>query len=74
MTGEVIMAEQRIDITIDKDGRIKAETGGIKGAVCLDALQELLGKIDDLESFDKTDEYYQMEDVHTDNTVSRRQQ
>ncbi|MHB9294741.1 hypothetical protein PilKf_00466 [Pillotina sp. SPG140] len=68
------MAEQRIDITIDRDGKIKAETEGIKGTVCLDALQELLGDIDDLESFDKTDEYYQMEDVHTKNTITRRQQ
>jgi hypothetical protein len=68
------MAEQRIDITIDRDGKIKAETEGIKGAVCLDALQELLGEIDDLESFDKTDEYYAMEAVHTKNTITRSQQ
>jgi hypothetical protein len=68
------MAEQRIDITIDRDGKIKAETEGFKGPTCLDALQELLGELDDLESFDKTDEYYQMELVHTDNTITRRQQ
>ncbi|GHU47450.1 hypothetical protein FACS1894200_02840 [Spirochaetia bacterium] len=63
------MAEQRIIVAIDRDGKIKAETQGFKGAVCLDALQELLGEIDDLESCGKTDEYYQKERVHATTKV-----
>jgi hypothetical protein len=51
--------EQRIDITIDADGQIKAATGGFKGKSCLTELDELLGEIDMLESFTKTDEYFQ---------------
>jgi hypothetical protein len=53
------MAERRIEITIDQDGKINASTEGIKGAVCLDALEELLGNIVELESYEKTGEWYQ---------------
>ena len=60
------MAERRIEITIDQDGKINAQTEGIKGEMCLDALQELLGELDDMESVSKTDEFYQKETVaHT---------
>ena len=55
------MAERRIEITIDQDGKINAQTEGIKGEMCLDALQELLGELDDMESVSKTDEFYQKE-------------
>jgi hypothetical protein len=53
------MSEQRIIVTIDDSGKINAETEGIKGEVCIDELQKLLGEIADLESVSKTDEYYQ---------------
>jgi hypothetical protein len=55
------MAEHRIEIIIDHDGKINAETEGIKGEMCLDKLQELLGTLDDMESISKTDEFYQKE-------------
>jgi hypothetical protein len=57
------MAEQRIDITIDEDGKIKAATEGIKGELCLAQLEVLLGELDDVESFSKTDEFYQKQTV-----------
>ncbi len=53
------MAEQKIIITIEEDGKIKAETQGIKGEVCLEELQELLEDVGELTSLKKTDEYYQ---------------
>jgi hypothetical protein len=59
------MAEHRIEITIDQDGKINAATEGIKGEMCLDKLQELLGELDDMDSVSKTDEYYQKENVVT---------
>ena len=31
------MAERRIEISIDQDGKINAQTEGIKGEMCLDA-------------------------------------
>jgi hypothetical protein len=59
------MAEQRIVVTIDGEGKINAETEGIKGAVCLDTLQKLIGEIADLESITKTDEFYQKVELKT---------
>ena len=38
-----IMAEEQIKITIDENGTFHAETHGLKGSDCLDALDELLG-------------------------------
>lgn len=53
------MAEQRITITINEDGKISATTEGIKGETCLEELEELLGGLDDCASVKKTDEFYQ---------------
>lgn len=53
------MAEERITITIDEDGKISASTQGMKGEMCLAELEELLGKNINLLSVSKTDEYYQ---------------
>ena len=39
------MAEEQIKITIDKNGSFHAETHGLKGEDCLDALDELLGNL-----------------------------
>jgi hypothetical protein len=59
------MAEHRIEITIDQDGKINAATEGIKGEMCLDKLQELLGELDDMDLISKTNGYYQKENVVT---------
>jgi len=67
------MPEQRIVVTIDDSGKINAETEGIKGEVCVDELQKLLGEIADLESFSKTDEYYQEIDQSVSGTATIRQ-
>jgi hypothetical protein len=53
------MAEQRIVITIDENGKIHATTEGIKGEMCLDELQKLLENLVELDSITKTDEFYQ---------------
>jgi hypothetical protein len=53
------MAEHRIEITIDQDGKINASTEGIKGEMCLAKVQDLIGELADLESYDKTDEWFQ---------------
>jgi hypothetical protein len=63
--------EQRIVITVDENGKINAATEGIKGEMCLDELQELLDEAADLESFSKTDEYYQANELHTQKTIKR---
>jgi len=65
------MAEQRIEITIDENGKINAATEGIKGEMCLAELQELLGAEDNLQSVAKTDEFYQKNEL--EKIIERRQ-
>lgn len=57
--GVITLAEQRITIEIDEDGKILAKTGGFKGESCLEALQELLEEHLSPSSFKPTDDYYQ---------------
>ena len=61
------MAEQRIVVIIDENGKINAKTDGIKGEVCIEELQKILGEVADLESVSKTDEYYQHNELHAKN-------
>jgi hypothetical protein len=65
------MAEQRIVITLDENGKINAATEGIKGEMCLDELQNLLGEIAELESISKTDEYYQTNELAAKTVIKR---
>jgi hypothetical protein len=57
--GGIILAEQRITIEIDEDGKISAKTSGFKGETCLEALQELLEEQLSPATFKPTDDYYQ---------------
>ena len=66
------MAEQRIVITIDENGKIDASTDGIKGEMCLTELQSLLDDLENLQSIKKTDEYYQQNELSNKNLVSNR--
>ena len=66
------MAEQRIVITIDENGKINASTDGIKGEMCLSELQELLDDMENLQSVKKTDEYYQANELKTKNLLRNK--
>ena len=66
------MAEQTITITIDENGKIKAETSGIKGEICLDTLQELLEDQGNLLSVKKTDEFYQEQHIKVQNKIQNK--
>lgn len=68
------MAEQRIVITIDENGKINASTEGIKGEMCLDELQELLGSFEELQSINKTDEFYQSNELKSQNKIQNKKQ
>lgn len=63
------MAEQRIVITIDENGKINASTEGIKGELCLDELQKLLGDLADLDKVTKTDEFYQENELKSKSKI-----
>jgi hypothetical protein len=64
------MPEQRIVITIDEQGKISASTEGLKGEVCLDELQKILGEEADLGSLSKTDEFYQSAEQKTQQKIN----
>lgn len=68
------MAEQRIVITIDENGKINASTEGLKGEMCLDELQELLGNLEELESISKTDEFFQADQLKSQVKVQNKKQ
>ncbi len=53
------MAEQRIIVEIDEDGKITAKTNGFKGEACLDELQKLLGEEAAPSKLKPTDDFYQ---------------
>ena len=53
------MKELTIEIEIDENGLIEAETFGFKGKVCESELNELLQSDFVIENIDKKDEYYQ---------------
>ena len=67
------MAEQRIVITIDENGKINASTDGIKGEMCLSELHELLDDMDTLQSVKKTDEFYQTNELKNKNIARNKQ-
>lgn len=67
------MAEQRITITIDENGKINASSDGIKGEMCLTELQELLDNEEMLQSVKKTDEFYQSVETKTNNIIKNKQ-
>lgn len=67
------MAEQRITLTIDENGKINASTDGLKGEMCLTELQEILDDFENLQSVKKTDEYYQSAEVKINNIIRSKQ-
>ena len=68
------MEEHRIVITIDENGKINASTEGIKGEMCLDELQKLLGELTVFESVMKTDEFYQTNELKSINKIQNKNQ
>ncbi len=66
------MAEYRITITIDENGKINASTEGIKGEMCLDELQKLLGDLAEIKIITKTDEYYQKTEVKNQKQIKNK--
>ncbi len=53
------MQEFNIEIEIDEDGNIKAESKGIKGELCVTELNDILKGLEGDESFKNKPEYYQ---------------
>jgi hypothetical protein len=66
------MAEIRIEIEIDENGKILAKTDGLKGETCLEELELLLGEADVLQEVTKTDEYYQSQSTKVKKTIKNK--
>jgi len=57
------LAEQRITIEIDEEGKIIAKTSGFKGEACLEELQKLLDEEISPLSLKPTDDFYQKDTI-----------
>lgn len=66
------MAEQRITLTIDENGKINASTDGLKGEMCLTELQEILDQNEILQSVKKTDEFYQTQEIIVNKEIKNK--
>lgn len=66
------MAEQTIIIEIDENGKIKAETQGIKGEMCLTELENLLAELIDVQSISTTDEFNQKTQIKNQQNIKNK--
>ena len=53
------MQEFNIEIEIDEDGNIKAETKGMKGDICVGELEEILSELEGEQNYKNKPEFYQ---------------
>jgi hypothetical protein len=56
------MEQQRIKITIAKDGGVDFQTEGFKGHACAEATQEIEVMIGSVKSTEKTADWYKKDD------------
>ena len=54
-----MMQEFNIEIEIDEDGNIKAETKGMKGDICVSELEDILAELEGEQSYKNKPEFYQ---------------
>ncbi|MFK4784810.1 DUF2997 domain-containing protein [Fusobacterium sp. MFO224] len=58
---------EKIIINIDEEGKIEANTEGFKGEVCLDALNEILEGMGEIDNIKKTSDYFKK--INIENTA-----
>ena len=52
------MQEYKIEILIDEEGNIKAETNGMIGDICIKELEKILKNVEGKQSFSNKPEFY----------------
>jgi len=65
------MQEFNINIEIDEDGNIKAETKGMKGEVCVDELKNILKGLEGEQTYKNKPEFYS-KNLKTSNQILRK--
>ena len=65
------MKEYKIEVEIDENGNIKAETKGMEGKVCVDELDQILAGLGEITEDKKKPEYYKQQKVTKTQKVGR---
>ncbi len=67
------MAEEKIILQIDSEGKISAQTQGFKGEICLKELEKLLDGIAEIQDVKKTDDYFAKQTTTASSYIQRKQ-
>lgn len=54
--------EKKINVLVNKDGKISVETDNYKGQSCVTAIKELFSEFLEIENFDYKSDYYEDEE------------
>ncbi|NEW60231.1 DUF2997 domain-containing protein [Sulfurovum sp. bin170] len=65
------MKDYKIEITIDKDGNIKAETKGMEGKICITELDEILAGLEGERKEKNKPEYYKKQKIVTKQQIKK---
>ena len=65
------MKDYKIEITIDKDGNIKAETKGMEGKICITELDEILAGLEGERKEKNKPEYYKKQKIVTKQQIRK---
>jgi hypothetical protein len=65
------MQTYKIEIEIDEDGNILAETKGMEGKVCISELDEILAGMGKQQEVKKKPEFYKKQKVTNSQKISR---
>lgn len=65
------MKELKIELTLDENGFLTAETFGFKGKVCESELRELLSEEFVIDGVDYKDGYYERDEVEVTQALER---
>ena len=52
---------KKINVNINKDGKVLVETENYKGQSCVDAIRELFSEFFEIDNFDYKSDYYEEE-------------
>ena len=66
------MQEFKIEIEIDENGNLKAETKGIEGKICVDELENILKGIEGEMSYKNKPEFYKTSKIYNKSKLKNK--